>query len=101
LWPPGSGIDMPSHPIVLPPGTEKPPPGVWGDIILPTHPMAPGGRPAHPIELPPLQIWGDPILPPDPERQKIIEWYAGWTLRTGWVVVGIPNVPAPTPSTAS
>jgi hypothetical protein len=84
----------PSHPIVLPPGTEQPPPGIWSEPILP--PGVPpdgfwGGAP-------PPQIWGDPIYPPDPERPKIIDWHAGWSLRTGWVIVGVPNVPFPTPS---
>jgi hypothetical protein len=94
----------PSHPIVLPPGTPIPPPGIWGDINLPTHPIAPGGQPPSTGEpplgfwggVPPLQIWGDPIIPAEPP--KIISWYAAWSDRTGWVLVGIPNVPAPTPS---
>jgi hypothetical protein len=79
----------------LPPGSTTPPPGIWSEPILP--PPAPG-VPAHPIALPPLQIWGDPIYPPSPERPKIIDWYAAWSENTGWVVVGVPNVPAPTPS---
>jgi hypothetical protein len=101
--PPGiwGDINLPAHPIVLPPGTEKPPPGIWHDIVFPSHPIAPGGSPP-PLGfwggVPPLQIWGDPILPA--EKPKIIDWYAGWSERTGWVLVGIPNVPAPTPSAA-
>jgi hypothetical protein len=88
----------PEHPIVLPPGTEKPPPGIWHEIEFPMNPIAPGGQPTHPIAPggPPLQIWGDPILPAEPP--KIIDWHAGWSESTGWVIVGIPNVPAPTPS---
>jgi hypothetical protein len=101
-------VNLPSHPIVLPPGTEKPPPGIWHEIEMPTHPIAPGGpppgiwpspgHPAHPIAPggPPLQIWGDPIYPAKPP--EIIDWHAGWSEETGWVVIGIPNVPAPTPS---
>jgi hypothetical protein len=76
----------PEHPIVLPPGTPKPPLGIWSEPIIP--PGIWGG--------PPLQIWGDPILPAEPP--KIIDWHAAWTPSTGWIVVGIPNVPAPTPS---
>jgi hypothetical protein len=76
----------PSHPIVLPPGTEKPPPGIWHEPIIP--PEIWGG--------PPLWIWGDPIYPAEPP--EIIDWHAGWSAETGWVIVGIPNVPAPTPS---
>jgi hypothetical protein len=68
---------------VLPPGSEKPPPGIWHEPILP-----PGS--------PPLEIWGDPIYPAEPPQ--IIDWYAAWSETTGWVLVGVPNVPAPTPS---
>jgi hypothetical protein len=85
---------MPQHPIVLPPGTEKPPLGIWSEPILPPEIPADGFWGG----VPPLQIWGDPIYPEDSERQKIIEWHAGWTLRTGWVIVGVPSVPFPTPS---
>jgi hypothetical protein len=34
-----------------------------------------------------------PAKPPE-----IIDWYAGWSPSTGWVIVGVPNVPFPTPS---
>jgi hypothetical protein len=93
---------------VFPPGTPKPPPGIWHEIEMPTHPIAPGGpppqvwpgpgQPTHPIAPggPPLQIWGDPIYPAKPP--EIIDWHAAWSPSTGWIVVGIPNVPAPTPS---
>jgi hypothetical protein len=83
----------PSHPIVLPPGTGKPPLGIWSEPILP--PPVPG-VPTHPIALPPLQIWGDPIYPAEPP--KIIDWHAAWHPIHGWMLVGVPNVPAPTPS---
>jgi hypothetical protein len=98
----GGNEPFPTPPIVLPPGTEQPPPGIWSEPIIPghpAHPIAPGGPPpvpTHPIALPPLQIWGDPIMPAEPPQ--IIDWYAGWSEETGWVIVGIPNVPAPTPS---
>jgi hypothetical protein len=116
----------PAHPIVIPPGSlggGKPthpiylPPGIWGPTDpFPTHPIVippdavEPGVPSHPIVIPPppLGIWGGsnqpfptpPIfLPPDsPEREKLIEWHVGWSDNTGWVVVGVPNVPVPTPS---
>jgi hypothetical protein len=88
---------LPTHPIVLPPGTDKPPPGIWHEIEMPTHPIAPGGKPPGTWGgVPPLQIWGDPIIPAKPP--EIIDWHAGWSEETGWVIVGVPNVPAPTPS---
>jgi hypothetical protein len=80
-------INVPAHPIVLPPGTEKPPPGIWHEPIVP--PGFWGG-------VPPLWLWGDPIYPAEPPQ--IIDWHAGWSEETGWVIVGVPNVPAPTPS---
>jgi hypothetical protein len=117
----------PAHPIVIPPGSlgggkpEHPiylPPGIWGPTDpFPTHPIVippdavSPGVPAHPIVIPPppLGIWGGanepfptpPIfLPEGGERPKLIEWTIGWSEETGWVVVGTPNVPAPTPSGA-
>ena len=94
----GGNEPFPTPPIVLPPGTVKPPPGIWHEIVFPSHPIAPGGQPTHPIAPggPPLQIWGDPIIPAEPPQ--IIDWHAGWSEETGWVLVGVPNVPAPTPS---
>jgi hypothetical protein len=102
-------VNVPTHPIVLPPGTEKPPPGIWSEPIIPPGIWPSPGHPAHPIapggSEPPLgfwggvappQIWGDPILPAKPP--EIIDWHAGWSESTGWVLIGIPNVPAPTPS---
>jgi hypothetical protein len=49
------------------------------------------GNPAHPIVIPPE------TPPPD---EPLIEWHTGWTEDTGWVIVGVPTVPAPTPSAA-
>jgi hypothetical protein len=37
-------------------------------------------------------------LPPPDERP--IEWKTAWTPQTGWIVVGIPTGPTPTPSGA-
>lgn len=105
----------------------------------PEHPIAPGGRPEHPIyyppgiwgganepfptppivlppdkpNMPPLVIWGGgnvpfptppinlPGQPPPPEGgppQKLVEWRTAWTQNTGWIVVGIPQVPHPAPA---
>ena len=69
------------------PGTGLPgqqPGQIWG----PNDP-----RPSHPITLP-------PDLPeelPDPDNRPI-EWTTAWTQTSGWVVIGIPQGPAPTPS---
>jgi hypothetical protein len=120
IWPsPG----VPAHPIA--PG--GPPPSIWPSPGIPTHPIAPGGPPpsiwpspgvpTHPwippggpgiwppgsgIEMPTHPIVLPPSLPPtlpDPDNRPI-EWKTGWTASTGWVVVGIPQGPAPTPSKA-
>jgi hypothetical protein len=102
--PPGwLGGGKPEHPIVLPPPLPEHP------IVIPPDAVAPG-VPAHPIVIPPplLGMWGGanepfptpPIfLPPmaPGERPKLIEWVIGWSEDTGWVVVGVPNVPVPTP----
>jgi hypothetical protein len=66
---------VPSHPIVLPP---VPPLGIWGGAPLP--------HPEHPIA--------------DTDRRKLVEWKVGWSEDTGWVIVGVPQVPVPTPSKA-
>ena len=92
---PDYGIDLglgylhPEHPIVLPPPVpvEPPPelvdPGYGIDIDIGYV------RPEHPIVLPP---------PPKPELHWEIK--TAWTPVTGWVVVGIPTGPTPTPSKA-
>lgn len=110
----GSNEGFPTHPIA--PG--GPPPGIWpgpGPLPHPEHPIAPGGpppKPAHPIELPPPSIWppgpgvdfpAHPIVIPDPGNPVIppgtlINWKTYWSEETGWVVVGVPNVPHPAPA---
>jgi hypothetical protein len=81
--------DHPEHPIVLPPI----PPEIWPKPEAPTHPIV--------IPVPP-EIWPKPGVPTHPivipPRESLIDWTVGWSEETGWVVVGIPNVPAPTPS---
>jgi hypothetical protein len=66
----------PTHPIVIPP---EPP--------VPDHSLPP--FPNHPIVLPPTMPDGD---------NRPVEWKIMWTAETGWILVGIPKVPVPTPS---
>jgi hypothetical protein len=84
----------PEHPIVLPP----PPNVVWPPDVSVGHPIV--------IPLPP-EIWPKPgvpthpiVIPPpvDPEHPPLFTWYVGWTEKLGWVVAGVPNFEAPTPS---
>jgi hypothetical protein len=79
----------PEHPIVLPPIDAHPEHPIV--IPLPPEVWPSPGHPAHPI-----------VIPPEtpPAGEPIIDWIVGWTEDTGWVVVGLPNVPAPTPSKA-
>jgi hypothetical protein len=95
VWP---GPGAPTHPIA--PGGS--PPGIWPSPGHPAHPIAPGGRPPgiwgggnEPFPTPPIYI-GPPV--PAPEPPPVIEWHSAWSPQTGWVTVGIPQVPAPTPS---
>jgi hypothetical protein len=64
-------------------GGPPPQPGIWPSPGVPTHPIV------LPPDLP-------PTLPPPDDRP--IEWKAAWTPTTGWVVVGVPQGPVPTPS---
>ena len=71
LWPPGSGIDLPAHPIA--PG--GPPPGIWPSPGYPAHPIVlppgfiDGVHPEHPIVIPPPPAPGHPahpiVIPPE------------------------------------
>jgi hypothetical protein len=96
IWPsPG----VPTHPIA--PG--GPPPGIWPSPGVPTHPIAPGGQPPgiwgggnEPFPTPPIFI--PPGLPPVEQPEGPIDWHTAWSPNTGWIVVGVPNVPVPTPS---
>jgi hypothetical protein len=96
--PPGIGPGQPGRPVD--PGYF--PPGVGGPGSRPVRPVDPGYGvdvgtgpvyPTHPIVLPPEL---PPTLPPPDSRP--IEWKAAWTEKTGWIVVGIPTGPTPTPS---
>lgn len=105
----------PEHPIVIPPGPIKPPekpPGIWGGanepfptppiVIPPDKPNAPplliwgGGN--QPFPTPPIQLPGQPAPPEGGNPVKLVEWRTAWTQNTGWIVVGIPQVPHPAPA---
>jgi hypothetical protein len=47
--------------------------------------------PTHPIYI------GPPAEKPPEDRP--VEWHSAWSPATGWIVVGVPTVPHPTPST--
>jgi hypothetical protein len=89
-----TGLEVGGGP--MPGGPGGPPLGFWGgrppeyvDIGGP----APQPHPEHPIVLPPDL---PPNLPPPDERP--IDWKVAWTPQSGWVVVGVPQFPVPTPS---
>lgn len=112
-----TGVGVGGGPII-PPEQPGKPPGIWGggNVPMPTPPIAnvpgaPGYRPPgtgiwpnppegqapipeHPIVLPPEGETPPPIDPSTPP----ITWKPVWTPSDGWVVVGIPNVPHPSPS---
>jgi hypothetical protein len=88
----------------MPPGSGGQPPN-WGPGG-PPHPAFPiwggpgSGFPDKP-GYPPV-IGGGPIVPPDKPPDPVqppVEWKAIWTPTDGWVVVGVPTGPHPTPST--
>jgi hypothetical protein len=84
-WDPGSGA-FPKPP--------QPPLGTWGGAGQPF--------PTNPIAEPP---WGWGNKPPEitlPPETPIgpVDWKCAWTPATGWVVIGIPTGPVPTPSKA-
>lgn len=96
---PGGQGGRPSHPIYYPPYPDQGLPGSQPrpDNTLPgNQPYPDQGLPpfiSHPIVLP-------PDLPeelPDPDNRPI-DWKTAWTPQTGWIVVGIPQGPVPTPS---
>jgi hypothetical protein len=106
--PPGSlGGGKPEHPIYLPPSVWPGPGKPEHPIVIPPDSVSPG-VPAHPIVIPPAPpgIWGGAPIPhpehpiADTDRRKLVEWVIGWSEDTGWVIVGVPNIPAPTPSAA-
>lgn len=87
IWPsPPEGIaPHPEHPWVPPGKPSVPPPSVW-----PNPPEGTAPLPEHPIVLP------DPGVPLPPGT--LITWKAVWSEENGWQVVGVPNVPHPSPS---
>jgi hypothetical protein len=88
--PPGGPPPWVSHPIVPTPWPEPPvigggvPPSIWGGAN-------------QPFPTPPIVL---PIAPGGalPEPGTLVEWKAGWSPQTGWVVVGLPQMPVPTPA---
>lgn len=117
---PGWSGGSPSQPplVIWGPGDPRPTPPVAGPGRPPWWGMA--QDPGYGVPLPPLGTWGgsgerfptNPIaeppwgwggtppvitLPPDTALGKV-EWKTAWTAATGWVVIGIPTGPTPTPS---
>lgn len=93
---PGGQGGRPSHPIYYPPYPDQglppfPSQGLPGQQPRPDQGLPP--FPSHPITLPPEL----PETLPDPDNRPI-DWKTAWTPATGWVVVGIPTGPVPTPS---
>jgi len=97
---------VPTHPIVIVPpnpGGGDNAPGI--PVNLPVYPWTP----THPIVIPPPAV-PDQGLPPFPSHPIVlpptmpdgdnrpVEWKVAWFPETGWIVVGIPKVPVPTPS---
>ena len=107
-----TGLGVGGGPVIPPSGGGGSPPGIWGPTDpRPGNPISgiPGLPGYEPPSRPPI-IWGPddprpqppielpPDLPPTLPDQRPIDWKAAWTPETGWIVVGIPNVPVPTPS---
>jgi hypothetical protein len=98
-----TGLEVGGGPVTPPPmvgggpiwpGAHPSHPIAPGGGPFPSHPIAPGGiSPEHPIVLPPDL---PPTLPPPDGRP--VDWKAAWTPTTGWIIVGIPTGPVPTPS---
>ena len=92
----------PSHPIVLPPGN-----GGWlpvyidntlpGDQPKPDQGL-PGSQPRPDQGLPPFPSHPIALPPPGSMPEGPVDWKAAWTPTTGWIVVGFPTGPSPTPS---
>ena len=61
---------------------------VYIDNTLPGAGSSGGEKPTHPIVLP------EPGSPPEGP----VDWKAVWTPSSGWIVVGFPTGPVPTPS---
>jgi hypothetical protein len=82
---------FPSHPIVVPPGGVWPPNPPVGQPPYPDQSLPP--FPSHPIVLPPNL----PPTLPSPDNRPV-DWKTAWTPATGWIVIGIPTGPVPTPA---
>lgn len=131
LWPPGSGIELPTHPIFLPPGFIDgvhpehpiviPPPPSPGHpahpIVIPPEIWPSPGRPTHPIVIPPPPVIWPPgpgidmpthpiVIPPDGPPRVLENWdvKSYWTAEGGWSVAIVPSPEhpgVPTPSAAT
>jgi hypothetical protein len=76
----GVGIERPSHPITLPPGSSLPPDQIW--------PPVPGLWPPKPPDP------GDPIKPPDivpPNKLAVLLWVIGVGYK--WGIIDAPKPP--------
>jgi hypothetical protein len=82
----GGNVPYPTPPIYFPPeGGAQPPLGTWGGA-------------GEPFPTPPIVIPPDlPPTMPDPDNRPV-EWKTAWLPTVGWVVVGLPQGPIPTPS---
>ena len=87
------GVGQPYPDQGLPGPQPGRPPGIWGGPWQPPYPSQGPGFPTHPIVLPPDL----PPTLPDPDNRPI-DWKTAWTPATGWVVIGVPQGPVPTPS---
>ena len=91
-----TGLSVGGGPIIppgQPPSGGGDPPHIWGggNVPMPSPPIA--NVPGAPGYKPPGDKPPEPINPP-------VEWKAIWAgPEHGWVVVGIPTGPTPTPST--
>ena len=94
---PSQGPGFPTPPIA---GPGRPP--GWGIAQDPGYGLDAGlgtwGGAGQPFPTPPIVIPPDlpPTLPAPDNRP--IEWKTAWTPTTGWIVIGVPQGPAPTPS---
>lgn len=111
-----TGLGVGGGPVIPPEGGGGAPDHIWGggNVPMPTPPIAnvpgaPGYRPpgdhiwgpGDPRPQPPIAnvpgVPGSPDEPPPEPIEPPIEWKAVWHPTEGWVVVGVPQFPHPTP----
>lgn len=85
----------PEHPIFYPPG-QKPPTDAHPEHPIYWPPV--DAHPEHPIVIPPDS---EPPAGTDPPTGPLgkIEWHTVWSEENGWMVVGVPTDPHPSPAT--